>query len=196
MSSDLEKFEETLNQLTEFRSYFTDQIKVNQLAEWLQKETGIPKPAARIVIKHIAPFVLAQFTKTTKQVGSTWLLHLHERLQKYSVYYWPTHTLLEILLARTSTLQNIDTALTIPEAQNLDVLLKDEKQWKRLKSDEKGFIQLLSAQNQLNQNQDILFVQIRKLLELFTFNLELKTPEDFEQITRGALPGSALLLKP
>ncbi|GJL76047.1 hypothetical protein [Nitrosomonas sp.] len=183
-----EAFANTLTELAAFKEYFTDDEKIKLLVEWLHEETKISKVSARLVVKHIAPLVLARLADLGKLMGDAWLRKLHGRLSQYSGYRNFTVWLLHILKTRTD--KSYEAALDIPATANLEKLILSPGLWANLQSEQKAVVQLLLGQNDLSAGQNLLIQQLDQLTRSLAFDLDLNTPEFIEKQTEHAKSGS------
>ena len=194
--STTEQFAETLTSLAQFGKYFTDDAKIEELVSWVHEETNLNKVAIRLAIKHVAPLLLAVAAKAGTPVASAWLGRLHDRLSNRQWYFHLSQTLLNTLKTRTD--KTLEQAFDIPATANLEALITDRARWENLKPEQQGLVQLLLGQNQISEALDIsrqqLNQQLDKLLALFSFRLDLKTPESFIADAKDARYGSSLWL--
>jgi len=112
-----DQFSEILNELTDFKDYFTENSKISELVDYIHSETNVPKAAIRLGVKRIAPFLAGT-------VGVAIFNKLHANLSKYSWYFTLSQRLLDSL--KTMGDKSLDLALDIPSNENLEALITDK----------------------------------------------------------------------
>ena len=185
-----EQFSEVLNQLTDFKDYFTEDSKINELVDVIYEETKLPKAAIRLAVKRIAPFLAGT-------VGVAIMNKLHANLSNYSWYFTLSQRLLDAL--KTLGDQSLDLALDIPSTENLEALITDKAKWANLKPEHQGLVQLLLGQNELSEGLDstrraldeTLQSRLDSIVNKLAFNLDLKTPDFIIGEAENAAAGSA-----
>ena len=157
-------FTEILKELAGYEEFFKEEEKTKELVDWVHEETGINKLSIRLAIKHVAPLVIGAVEKAAGMVADSWKAKLHERLSRSgpnSWYFRLSESLLNILKTRTD--KSLDNAFQHPDKDSLNTLLNDNIHWANLKAEQQGLIQILNQLMKLN------------------FQLELKTPDYFQQ---------------
>lgn len=181
-TSTTEDFINVLDDLADFKIYFTDEEQSATLINWLIKDWGISKFKARLLVKRIAPFVIARLGDAGKVIGDSAKRKLHGYFNKFDWYFNLTQKLLNLL--KTKNDKTFENTLAKPKKKELKLLVEDSKLWESLKPEYQGLVQLLLGQKELLEGLDFLHQQLseqnqqlsQQIIEELSFSLNLESP--------------------
>ncbi len=162
--------------------YFTNDAHLNQLVDWLNAETHVPKLIIRFSLKRIIPFILNKSAEMGNGIVQNWASNMHERMSEYSWYLNFCLKVLDVLKSKTDRAygQVADT----PTAANIQTLMADPARWENLADEQKYTLQLMLGYQHLTHTAaehhgSLQHIQtlIGKLITAGEQRIPLDTPE-------------------
>ena len=184
-------FDQVIEELTKFEAFFTDKDSVKLLAEWLHEDYGINKAASRLALKYIIPFVLNRLSQLGKVVAQSWINKLHDNLSHRPLYEKLSRTLLDTL--KTHTDKTYQSAMQVADSEQLK-LLQATPSWIQLNAEQQGLVHLLLAQEKNHQQQLGISNNLHHLIDLLSFDLDLKSVDQLKSQAENVEKGSAIWL--
>lgn len=184
-------FDQVIEELTKFEAFFTDKDSVKLLADWLHEDYGINKAASRLALKYIIPFVLNRLSQLGKVVAQSWINKLHDNLSHRPLYEKLSRTLLDTLKTRTD--KTYQSAMQVADSEQLK-LLQATPSWTQLNAEQQGLVHLLLAQEKNHQQQLGISNNLHHLIDLLSFDLDLKSVDQLKSQAENVEKGSAIWL--
>jgi tetratricopeptide (TPR) repeat protein len=184
-------FDQVIEELTKFETFFTDKDSVKLLADWLHEDYGINKAASRLALKYIIPFVLNRLSQLGKVVAQSWINKLHDNLSHRPLYEKLSRTLLDTLKTRTD--KTYQSAMQVADPKQLKQL-QATPSWTQLNAEQQGLVHLLLAQEKNHQQQLGISNNLHHLIDLLSFDLDLKSVDQLKSQAENVEKGSAIWL--
>lgn len=184
-------FDQVIEELTKFEAFFTDKDSVKLLAEWLHEDYGINKAASRLALKYIIPFILNRLSQLGKVVAQSWINKLHDNLSHRPLYEKLSRTLLDTLKTRTD--KTYQRAMQVADFEQLKQL-QATSSWTQLNAEQQGLVHLLLAQEKNHQQQLGISNNLHHLIDLLSFDLDLKSVDQLKSQAENVEKGSAIWL--
>ncbi|NLU97034.1 hypothetical protein B6N13_02850 [Marinomonas sp. UCMA 3892] len=184
-------FDQVIEELTKFEDFFTDKDSVKLLADWLHEDYGINKAASRLALKYIIPFVLNRLSQLGKVIVQSWVNKLHDNLTHRPLYEKLSRTLLDTLKTRTD--KTYQRAMQVADPEQLKQL-QATPSWTQLNAEQQGLVHLLLAQEKNHQQQLGISNNLHHLIDLLSFDLDLKSVDQLKSQAETVEKGSAIWL--
>lgn len=184
-------FDQVIEELTKFEAFFTDKDSVKLLADWLHEDYGINKAASRLALKYIIPFVLNRLSQLGKVIAQSWINKLHDNLSHRPLYEKLSRTLLDTLKTRTD--KTYQSAMQVADPEQLKQL-QATPSWTQLNAERQGLVHLLLVQEKNHQQQLGISNDLHHLIDLLSFDLDLKSVDQLKSQAENVEKGSAIWL--